>query len=68
MADARHRAQYVTAQKRTMLSRSPIRRDRSCDTAWTCDARFEADESVRPLAFKETTGIAGKRKQVEDDV
>ena len=61
-----HRAQYETAQKRTMLSRLPIRRDRSRDTAWTSDARIEADESVQPLALKETTGVAGKRKQVED--
>ena len=42
-------------------------RDRSCDAAWTSDARIEADESVQPLALKETAGVAGKRKQVEDD-
>jgi hypothetical protein len=66
-ADARHRAQYVTAQKRTKLPRPPIRRDRSCDAAWTSDACIEADESVQPLALKETAGVAGKRKQVEDD-
>jgi hypothetical protein len=35
--------------------------------AWTSDARIEADESVQLLALKETAGIAGKRKQVEDD-
>jgi hypothetical protein len=63
----RHRAQYLTAQKRTMLSRSPIRRDRSCDTAWTCDPCIEADEAVQPLALKETADVTGKRKQVEDD-
>jgi len=62
----RHRAQYLTAQKRTMLSRSPIRRDRSCDTAWTCDPCIEADE-VQRLALKETADVAGTRKQVEND-
>ena len=44
-----------------------VRRDRSCDTAWTSDARIEADESVQPLALKETAGIADKRKQAEED-
>jgi hypothetical protein len=50
-----------------MLSRSPIRRDPSCDAAWTCDPCIEADEAVQPLALKETADVAGKRKQVEDD-
>ena len=62
-----HRAQYVTAQKRSMLSRPPIRRDRSRDTAWTSGARIEADESVQPVALKETAGVAGKGKQARDD-
>ena len=29
--------------------------------------RVKADEAVQPLALKETAGVAGKRKQVEDD-
>src|SRR6266581_1925398 len=66
-ADVGHRAQYVIAQMGTVLLRSPIRGGRSCDTACTSVARIEADESVLPLALKETAGVAGKGKQVEDD-